>query len=187
MQMNHSTEARPTRSGRAFTSRSATTSSSALLLVVALLLSAGCASPNAVAKRVISAADAAQQAIATSYTEATVAEKAAGLACGDEGKRLRAAGTLAPAWRPSFENCKAIGKPLPYDPDKLASVADPLNATYDAIRAADSARKLAVASLKDPNPGAIAVQLLDFLSRLYALAGELGFRTNPGLLRAVTP
>jgi len=178
-------EARPTRSGRAFTSRTAT--AIPLLLVVAVLLSACASDPNAVAKKVISAADAAQQAIATSYTEATMAEKAAGIACGDEGKRLRAAGTLAPAWRPSFENCKVIGKPLPYDPDKLAKVADPLNTTYDAIRAADSARKLAVAASKAPDAGAIAIQLLDFLSRLYALAGELGMKTNPALLRAVTP
>jgi len=178
-------EARPTRSGRAFTSRTAT--GSILLLTVAVLLSACASDPNAVAKKVISAADAAQQAIATSYTEATTAEKAAGLACGDEGKRLRSLGQLPPPWRPSFETCKAIGKPLPYDPDKLAKVADPLNTTYDAIRAADSARQLAVAASKAPDAGAIAIQLLDFLSRLYALAGELGFKTNPALLRAVTP
>lgn len=158
-----------------------------LLLLVVLACSSCASDPNAVAKKVISSADAAQQAIATSYTEATTAEKAAGIACGDEGKRLRAAGTLAPAWRPSFVNCAAIGKPLPYDPDKLASVADPLNATYDGIRAADSARKLAVAASKDPDPASIAVGLLDLLSRLYALAGELGLRTDPALLRAVKP
>lgn len=158
----------------------------ALLLVVALVSSCG-SDPNAVAKRIISAADAAQQAVAASYTEATTAEKAAGLACGDEGKRLRAAGTLAPAWRPSLTNCAAIGKPLPFDPDKLASVADPLNATFDGIRAADSARRLAVAAAKDPDPASIAVGLLDLLSRLYALAGELGLRTDPALLRAVKP
>ena len=176
----------PRAGGIARTSRTAAVSS-ILLLAVAVFLS-GCASdPNAVAKRVISAADAAQQSIATSYTEATVAEKAAGLACGDEGKRLRVAGTLPPGWRPGFVPCKEIGKPLPYDPDKLASVADPLNATYDAIRAADSARKLAVAASKDPDPTAIAVQLLDLLSRLYGLAGQLGMKTNPALLRAVMP
>lgn len=185
MTVNTYLEARSTRSGRAFTS-SRTATGPLLLLTVAVLLSA-CASPNAVAKRVISAADAAQQSIATSYTEATAAEKAAGLACGSEGKRLRDAGLVAAVWRPNFTTCAQIGKPLPYDPDKLASVADPLNASYDAIRAADSARRLAVAASKDPNPGAIAVQLLDFLSRLYALAGELGLRTDPALLKAVTP
>lgn len=158
-----------------------------VLLLAVLVLSSCASDPNAVAKRVISAADAAQQSVATSYTEATTAEKAAGLACGDEGKRLRAAGTLPPSWRPGFVTCAAIGKPLPYDPDKLARVADPLNAAYDAIRAADSARKLAVAASKAPDPGAIAVQLLDLLARLYALAGELGLKTNPALLRAVTP
>ncbi len=158
-----------------------------LLLLVVLACSSCASDPNAVAKKVISAADAAQQAIATSYTEATTAEKAAGIACGDEGRRLRAAGQVPPGWLPGFAPCAAIGKPLPYDPDKLARVADPLNATYDAIRAADSARKLAVAASKAPDAGAIAVQLLDFLSRLYSLAGELGLRTNPALLRAVTP
>lgn len=158
-----------------------------VLLLAVLVLSSCASDPNAVAKKVISAADAAQQAIATSYTEATTAEKAAGLACGDEGKRLRTAGTLPTGWRPGYAPCAQIGKPLPYDPDKLAKVADPLNTTYDAIRAADSARKLAVAASKAPDAGAIAIQLLDLLSRLYALAGELGFRTNPALLRAVKP
>lgn len=153
----------------------------ALLLVLSpLALLVGCASsPNAIAKVSLVTLNDLQDAAAREYQTATGLEAAAGLRCADAA---RAKGITLPRLKrdatkedgeAAMKPCAALGEPLPYNPALLRDLAAPINAGFDAIRAADAARRAAVANGSGDTTTTIQAAV-EALSRLYAAAKELG-------------
>jgi hypothetical protein len=137
----------------------------ALLLVFALV---GC-SFDGTAKKVIVGANEVQDGAKNAFNDAKAQTEAAGKACGT------AARAAIPPVTPSLEACAALGVPIPYDPEKLNKLEGPINATYEAIRAAESVRlawKKGEAGKAD-----VIAQItlgLDAISRLVNAANDLG-------------
>ncbi len=137
----------------------------ALLVALALV---GCSqSLDSVAKRAIVTANDAQDGVARVYIGAKAATEDAGLRC---GSAARAAGRT-----PSPEVCAQLGVPLPYDPVRLNSLVGPVNAAYEAIRAADSARLAVAAGAKaEPDLALALTEALKALLRLKTAAADVG-------------
>lgn len=106
------------------------------LLILALLLAVGC-SPAVQRKAIVSANDA-QDAAAHSYDLAKQQEADATRACVTALKAKLQPLPAKPADIKPF--CAAVGSPVPYDPVQLQEAAGPINALYDAIRAANAER-----------------------------------------------
>jgi hypothetical protein len=106
------------------------------------VLTLGC-TPATTGKLIVSANDA-QDAAAQTYNLAKQQEADATLLC---ATALRAKSLPFPD-KPVFIKpfCAAVGAPVPYDPVKLQNAAGPINALYDAVRAANTER---LASGKD--------------------------------------
>jgi hypothetical protein len=103
---------------------------------LALTLALGC-SPATTGKLIVSANDA-QDAAAHVYDLAKQQEADATVLC---VAALRAKSLPLPD-KPVFIKpfCAAVGAPVPYDPVKLQNAAGPINALYDAVRAANTER-----------------------------------------------
>lgn len=153
----------------------------ALLLALSpLALLVGCASsPNAIAKASLVTLNDLQDAAAREYQTASGQEAAAGLRCADAA---RAKGVTLPALKraatkaegeAAMKACGALGEPLPYNPASLRDAGEAVNASYEAIRAADAARRAAVANGSGDTTTTIQAAV-EALSRLYAAAKELG-------------
>lgn len=150
-----------------------------LLVVAVLLVGCGTLSPNGVAKVSIVTLNDLQDAAAREYQTASGQEAAAGLRCADAAK---AAGIVLPTLKKTatkdegaaaMESCRALGEPLPYNPASLRDMGEAVNASYEAIRAADAARRAAVASGNGDTTKTVSAAI-EALSRLYAAAKELG-------------
>ncbi len=133
-----------------------------------LFLLSGCGSdPAANARRWIVTANDLQDTAAKAYDQAKVDELAAGKLC---RQAATAAGKPLPA--PDSPEaapfCASLGAPLPYDPARLPGLAGPINAAYEAVRAADALR------LAGGDPVKAAVQAVDVVAHLYDLAADLG-------------
>lgn len=148
------------------------------LLAVLVLSLVGCF--NATAKKVIVGANDVQDAAKNAFDEAKAQTVAAGKACGD------AARAAVPPVTPTLEACAALGIPIPYDPAKLNKLEGPINAAYEAIRAAESVR-LAWQDGKAGKSDVIAqITLgLDAISRLVTAANDLGINIDRAPLDAV--
>lgn len=150
-----------------------------LLVVAVLLVGCGTLSPNGIAKVSITTLNDLQDAAAREYQTATGQEAAAGLRCADAARK---AGVALPALKKTatkeegeaaMRPCAALGEPLPYNPALLRDTGEAVNASYEAIRAADAARRAAVASGSGDTTKTISAAV-EALSRLYAAAKELG-------------
>jgi hypothetical protein len=110
----------------------------ALVIVLALAAaSLGCLTASA-QRKLIDTLNEAQLAAAQTYDAAVVAQTKAQMACADV---LRGKGAPLPGdpavIRPT---CASVGAPVPYDPVWLQKAAGPINALYDALRAANAQR-----------------------------------------------
>jgi hypothetical protein len=141
------------------------------LLAFAILLS-GCTF-DGTAKKVLVGANDVQDGAKKAFDDAKAQTEAAGKACGT------AARAAVPPVTPSPEACAALGIPIPYDPEKLNKLAGPINATYEAIRAAESVR-LAWKKGEAGKSDVIAkVTLgLDAISRLITAANDVGINID---------
>ena len=180
------TEARSTRSGRAFTSRTAT-GPLILLLTVAVLLS-GCVTlttDQKIARGIVVLNDF-QDTAAHVYDDAKVQEAAGGKAC-REAAASRGV-PLPPVSQATIVDlraaCDTFGTPIPYDPYKLQALAVPINATYDAIRAANSVRTAVKAGQAGDTMGALS-KAADAVRSLLAGAKEVGVKFPPAVLKAL--
>ena len=103
---------------------------------LALTLALGC-SPATTGKLIVSANDA-QDAAAHTYDLAKTQEADATRLCVTALKAKALPLPASPADIKPF--CSAIGVPVPYDPVALQKAAGPINALYDAVRAANTER-----------------------------------------------
>lgn len=180
-------EARPTRSGRAFTSRTAT-GPLILLLTVAVLLSFGCATltqDEKIAQGIVVLNDF-QDTAAHVYDDAKAQEAAGGKACRDAAAARGV--PLPPVSQATIADlraaCDTFGTPIPYDPYKLQALAVPINTTYDAIRAANSVRTAVKAGQAGDTMGALS-KAADAVRSLLAGAKEVGVKFPPAVLKAL--
>lgn len=140
----------------------------AVFLVALAVLLSGCTF-DGTAKKVIVGANDVQDGAQKAFNDAKAQAEAAGKACG------AAARAAVPPVTPSLEACAALGIPIPYDPEKLNKLAGPINATHEAIRAAESVRlawKKGEAGKSD-----VVAQItlgLDAISSLVNAANDLG-------------
>lgn len=150
-----------------------------LLAVAVLAVGCGTLSPNGVAKVSIVTLNDLQDAAAREYQTASGLEAAAGLRCADAARKT---GVSLPALKKTatredgeaaMKPCAALGEPLPYNPASLRDMGEAVNASYEAIRAADAARRAAVASGNGDTTKTVSAAV-EALSRLYAAAKELG-------------
>ncbi len=154
-----------------------------LVPLLAIVLSGCTATQDQIAAKTIVSANGLQDAAARAYQDAVAKEKAAGQLCSL---------ALCPSGIPSLLNpvgcplpaptsallaaCTAAGTPIPYDPTKLAALAGPVNAGYEAVRGAEAAR-LAVKAGKDPNGLGDALALMgQAVLRVYVGASDLGIK-----------
>lgn len=155
-----------------------------LVLASIAALLAGCTvSQDQFAAKSIMAANGLQDAAAHAYDDAVAQEQAAGKLCNlalcpaGVASPLNPVGCPLPAPNAAIlESCAKAGAPIPYNPDALARVAGPLNATYEAVRAAGAA-KLAVKAGQAPTGLSLALKLMgEAVLRVYLGAADLGLK-----------
>lgn len=141
-----------------------------LSLVALLAVLTGCA--GGADKKLILAANELQVAAAGAYDGAKAMEDASGKACA--AKAAAAGQRLAAPTRETVPQiraaCASLGAPIPFDPFALADLAGPLNASYEAIRAADAIRR---GAQKGDLPRSIG-SLIEAISRLWQAAADVG-------------
>lgn len=135
-----------------------------LATFIASLLIWGCGSTP---ERVILSANDLQDTAAHAYDAAKAQEAEAGRLC------------AAVVQTPSMEACRAAGVPIPYDPERLRDLAGPINAAYEAIRAAETIRLAVKAGTAQPTQLASALMAAAHaISHLYQAAADLGIRLD---------
>lgn len=135
-----------------------------MLALLLALCAVGCASTP---ERVILSANDLQDAAAHAYDAAKAQETEAGRLC------------AAVVQTPSLEACRAAGVPIPYDPERLRDLAGPINAAYEAIRAAETIRLAVKAGTAQPTQLASALMAAAHaISHLYQAAADLGIRLD---------
>ncbi len=151
----------------------------------------GCASANKSAKDIVVTLNELQDSAAKAYNEAKALESAAGLSCAAAARRAGVPLPEVPRAATKDQGhaavvaCEALGARLPYNPATLRDLETPINATHDAIRAADAARRAAIANGSGDASKAVAAAI-EAVSQLYAAAKELGLKLPFDQLAAVT-
>ena len=140
----------------------------ALFLVLFLV---GCF--NATAKKVIVGANEVQDAAKNAFNDAKAQVEANGKACGAKAR------AQVPPVTPSPEACAMLGLPFPYDPVKMNELVGPINALYEAVRAAEATR---LAWRKGHgSKGDVVAQVtlaLEAISRVFTAADDLGVKLD---------
>lgn len=141
----------------------------------------GCASANKSAKDIVVALNELQDSAAKAYNDAKGQEASAGLACAAAARRAGVAlpevprGATKDQGAAAVVACDALGARLPFNPATLRDLETPINATHGAIRAADAARRAALANGSGDASKAVAAAI-EAISHLYAAAKELGLQ-----------
>lgn len=144
-----------------------------LAIVLSLAVSVGCVSFDDGAKKTILAANDFQDAAKNMFEEAKATTVAAGKACGEKAR------AQTPPVTPSLEACAALGVPIPFDPEKLNKLAGPINAAYEAIRAAEAARLLYKEGKgSKTNVIALVGLALESVARFTTAASDLGVKVD---------
>lgn len=158
------------------------------LLLLAVLACSSCATltPDQTAARAIVVLNDFQDTAAHVYDEAKVQEAAGGKACREAAASR---GVPLPAVSPATivelrAACDTFGTPIPYDPYKLQALAVPVNATYDAIRAANAVRTAVKAGQAGDTMGALSKAAAAVRS-LLAGAREVGVKFPPAVISAL--
>lgn len=159
-----------------------------LLLLLAVTLSLACATltPDEKIARGLVVLNDFQDTAAHVYDEAKVQEAAGGKACREAAAiKSVALPAVSPATIVELRAaCDTLGTPIPYDPYKLQALAVPINATYDAIRAANAVRVAVKAGKAGDTPGALK-QAATAVRSLLAGAREVGVKFPPAVISAL--
>lgn len=141
------------------------------LVVVFMVFTGQRCNFDSYAKQAIVSANELQDAAARAYNAAKEQEQAQGKACAIVARERNLT--------PSVEVCAQLGVPIPYDPEKLAALAQPINEAYDAIRALNDLREAVNAgTAPKADLQAALVKASGAILRLYEIATGIGIKVD---------
>lgn len=146
-----------------------------------LILVFGACDFDKVAMKVILGLNEVQDGAYNALKDARAQTVAAGLKCGELAR------AQTPPVVPNPEACKALGSPLPFDPEAVNGAIGVSNAAYESIRAANEARlALKAGSATQPDVVLAIGHAIGAVGRLGTATKDLGVPFNDSELKKLT-